>query len=59
MSQQAEPIERWSGIKSWLYSLIQGNAKRNSVFVDYAGIGPGDRVLDSDVGPVHPWRLLS
>lgn len=44
-------IEKWSGLKSWAFSLIQGNAKRNKALVDYAGIGPGDRILDIGSGP--------
>lgn len=44
-------VERWSGFKSWVFSLIQGNAKRNKVLVEFAGIGPGDRVLDIGCGP--------
>lgn len=44
-------IERWSGFKSWAFSLVQGNAKRNQGLVAFAGIGPGDRVLDIGCGP--------
>ncbi|HEY5889187.1 MAG TPA: class I SAM-dependent methyltransferase [Acidimicrobiia bacterium] len=44
-------IERWSGFKSWAFSLVQGNAKRNLELVRFAGIGPGDRVLDIGCGP--------
>jgi ubiquinone/menaquinone biosynthesis C-methylase UbiE len=44
-------IERWSGFKSWAFSLVQGNAKRNEELVSFAGIGPGDRVLDIGCGP--------
>lgn len=44
-------IEKWSGFKSWAYSLLHGNAKRNKALVEFAGIGPGDRVLDIGCGP--------
>jgi ubiquinone/menaquinone biosynthesis C-methylase UbiE len=44
-------IERWSGLKVWAYSLIQGKHKTNNALVDYAGVGPGDRVLDVGCGP--------
>ena len=44
-------IEKWSGFKSWAFSLVQGNAKRNQQLVAFAGIGPGDRVLDIGCGP--------
>jgi ubiquinone/menaquinone biosynthesis C-methylase UbiE len=44
-------FERWSGFKSWAFSLVQGNAKRNEELVSFAGIGPGDRVLDIGCGP--------
>ncbi len=44
-------VERWSGFKSWAFSLVQGNAKRNSALVQFAGIGPGDMVLDIGCGP--------
>ncbi len=44
-------VEKWSGLKSWAFSLVQGNAKRNKGLVEFAGIGPGDRVLDIGCGP--------
>lgn len=47
----AAEIEKWSGLKSWAFSLVQGNAKRNRALIDFAGIGPGDRVLDIGCGP--------
>lgn len=47
----AGEVERWSGLRAWLYSLIQGNAARNRFLVEYAGVGPGDRVLDIGCGP--------
>ena len=50
MSEAGE-IERWSGFRAWIYSLFQGNAARNRFLVDYAGVGPGDRVLDVGCGP--------
>lgn len=51
-SQNGDPeVEKWSGFKSWVFSLVQGNADRNKALVEFAGIGPGDRVLDIGCGP--------
>lgn len=44
-------IERWSGFRAWVFTLIQGNAARNRFLVEYAGVGPGDSVLDIGCGP--------
>ncbi|MDH3190742.1 MAG: class I SAM-dependent methyltransferase [Acidimicrobiia bacterium] len=44
-------IEKWSGFKSWIYSLILGNPERSKAIVQFAGVGPGDRVLDVGCGP--------
>jgi ubiquinone/menaquinone biosynthesis C-methylase UbiE len=48
---EASEIERWSGFKAWAYSLIRGTPKNNNALVEYAGVGPGDRVLDIGCGP--------
>ncbi|MGF1618620.1 MAG: hypothetical protein ACFCU2_12575, partial [Acidimicrobiia bacterium] len=50
MTETAE-IEQWSGLKAWAYSLIQGKPKNNNALVEFAGVGPGDRVLDIGCGP--------
>lgn len=44
-------VEKWSGFKSWVYSLFQGNPERSRAIVQHAGVGPGDRVLDVGCGP--------
>jgi ubiquinone/menaquinone biosynthesis C-methylase UbiE len=44
-------IEKWSDLKAWAYSLIQGKPKTNNALVEFAGVGPGDRVLDIGCGP--------
>lgn len=49
------PVEKWSRFRSWMYSLIQGNPERSEAIVRFAGVGPGDRVLDVGCGP--GWSL--
>ncbi len=44
-------VEKWSGFKSWIYSLFQGNPERSKAIVQFAGVGPQDRVLDVGCGP--------
>ena len=47
----ADQIERWSGLKVWLYSLCRANPPSNRATVVFAGVGDGDRVLDIGCGP--------
>jgi ubiquinone/menaquinone biosynthesis C-methylase UbiE len=51
LSTHQHDIERWSGLRATLYSLIWRNPVSNRVVVEYAGVGPGDRVLDIGCGP--------
>jgi ubiquinone/menaquinone biosynthesis C-methylase UbiE len=51
MTSETETIERWSGFKSWLYTLFQGNPERSKAIVLHTSVGPGDRVLDIGCGP--------
>lgn len=44
-------IERWSPLKVWFYTLFHRHPKSNIAIVDYAGVGPGDRLLDIGCGP--------
>ena len=46
-----ESVERWSGLKAWLYSLFKGTPKSNDALIDSLGLGPDDRVLDIGCGP--------
>lgn len=36
---------------AWFYNLIQRDPASNTAIVDFAGVGPGDRVLDIGFGP--------
>ncbi len=46
-----DEIEQWSPLKSWLYSLVNGDPKSNAEIIRIAGIGPDDRFLDVGCGP--------
>lgn len=44
-------VERWSGLFATFYSLVWRNPASNRAVVEYAGVGPGDRILDIGSGP--------
>ena len=46
-----EEVERWSPLKSWLYSLLNRSPKSNAAIVEVAALSADDRFLDIGCGP--------
>ena len=46
-----EDIERWSPLRSWLYSLVNRSPKSNLAAVELASLTADDRFLDVGCGP--------
>lgn len=46
-----DDIERWSGSRAFLYSLVYRSPKSNTAIVERASLHEGDRFLDVGCGP--------
>ena len=51
MSCHDHDVERWSALFATIYTLRWRSPASNRVLVEYAAVGPGDRVLDFGSGP--------
>jgi ubiquinone/menaquinone biosynthesis C-methylase UbiE len=50
MTSPDPQVERWSGLKVWLFSLFNRNPESNSAAVDRIGLDSDDRFLDLGCG---------
>jgi ubiquinone/menaquinone biosynthesis C-methylase UbiE len=50
MTSSVPDVERWSGLKVWLFSLFNKTPESNLAAVDRLALGPKDRFLDLGCG---------
>ncbi len=50
MTSDPPEIERWSGLKVWMFGLLNRTPKSNIAAVEWLSLAPGDRFLDLGCG---------